>query len=268
MNRTAITGCLVAALLLLGGCGDSSPGTTDPGDQDWDGAWVLRSGTYDGRELPLLDTHPVTLVLDGHQAYGISACNHYGGTVTRHDDEVSFGELGGTDMACMPRSAMDLERDYLTALAGITAADRTGDSLVLSGNGTTLTFAFEPPPPTADLVGTTWVLESLITGDSASSVAGHPTLLLRADGTVSGSTGCRTFEGTWVERGAQLDFVEFGMGDETCSPALTPQDSHVVVVLGDGFTAAVDGPTLTVSDPDGNALVYRAQDSSPEPPAG
>jgi len=260
MNRTAFTIGLLPLLLVLGGCGDSGPGAADPGGPDWDGAWVLTSGTYDGRQLALLDSHPVTLVLDGDEVFGTSACNHYGGTVMNTADGVWFGQLGGTDMACMPRAAMDLERDYLTALAGITAADRNGASLVLSGGGTTLTFAFEPPPPTADLVGTTWVLESLITGDAASSVAGQPTLLLRADGSVSGSTGCRTFRGTWVESGAQLDFVEFTMGDETCGSALTPQDSHVVVVLGDGFTAAVDGPTLTASDPDGNGLVYRAQE--------
>jgi len=260
MKRTRMTTCLVAVLLLLSSCGDSGPGTSDPGDPDWDGAWVLTSGTYDGRQLPLLDTHPVTLVLDGDDVFGISACNHYGGTVTRRDDQVSFGQLGGTDMACMPRAAMDLERDYLTAMAGITSADRNGDSLVLSGGGTTLTFAFEPPPPTADLVGTTWVLDSLITGDAASSVTGQPTLLLRADGTVSGSTGCRTFEGAWTERGAQLDLPEFAMSEETCSPALAAQDDHVVSVLGDGFSASIDGPTLTVGDPDGNGLIYRAQE--------
>lgn len=260
MNRTTITSCLVAVLLLLGGCGESGPGTTDPGVPNWDGAWVLTSGTYDGRQLALLDTHPVTLVLEGDGAYGISACNHYSGRVTRLDDGVSFGQMGGTDMACMPRSAMDLERDYLTALAGITAADRNGDRLVLSGGGTTLTFAFEPPPPTAELVGTTWVLESLISGDTASSVTGQPTLLLRPDRTVSGSTGCRTFEAVWTERGAQLDFPEFSMSEETCSPSLARQDDHVVSVLGDGFTASVDGPTMTVSDPDGNGLVYRARE--------
>ena len=263
MNRTALTVGLLPLLLALGGCGDSGPGTTDPGDPgvpDWDGAWVLTSGTYDGRQLALLDTHPVTLVLDGHEAFGVSACNQYGGTVVSVADGVSFGQFSSTDMACMPRAAMDLEQDYLTALAGITEADRDGDSLLLSGSGATLTFSFEPPPPTADLLGTTWALESLITGDAASSAAGRPTLLLRADGSFSGSTGCRTFEGTWIERGAQLDFNEFRMGDGTCSSALTPQDSHVVVVLGDGFTAAVDGPTLTASDPDGNGLVYRARE--------
>ena len=263
MNRTTFTIGLLPLLLVLGGCGDSGPGAADPanpGVPDWDGAWVLTSATYDGRQLALLDTHPVTLVLDGDDVFGVSACNQYGGTVTDVADGVSFGQFSMTDMACMPRAAMDLEHDFMTALTEITEADRDGDSLVLSGSGTTLTFSFEPPPPTADLVGTTWVLESLVTGDAASSVAGEATLLLRADGSVSGSTGCRTFEGTWTERGAQLDFNEFRMGDETCGPALTPQDSHVVVVLGDGFSAAVDGPTLTASDPDGNGLVYRAQE--------
>jgi len=257
MRLTALVVYAAVAVLTVTACGEEGPGASVR--HDWDGAWVLTSGTHGDDPLTLVASHPVTLVLAGDEVGGIAACNHYGGTVTHSDDAIAFSAMSMTEMACSPESAMTLEAAFIAALADVDTATLDGDALVLSGEATTLTFEFQPPPPTADLVGTTWVLESLITGDAASSVAGQPTLLLRADGSVSGSTGCRTFRGTWVESGAQLDFVEFTMGDETCGSALTPQDSHVVVVLGDGFTAAVDGPTLTASDPDGNGLVYRAQ---------
>jgi len=258
MRLTALLAYAAAAVLTLTACGDETP--SDTVRHDWDGAWVLTSGNDTGVPLVLVATHPVTLVLDGDDIGGIAACNHYGGTVTRSGDSITFGAMSMTEMACSPESAMTLEAAYLAALADVTTASVDDDVLVLSGDRTTLTFAFEPPPPTADLVGTTWVLDSLIIVDAASSVGGEPTLLLRADGSVSGSTGCRSFEGTWIETGAQLDFPELSMGDETCSPALAAQDDHVVSVLGDGFTASIDGATLTVSDPDGSGLVYRAQE--------
>jgi len=258
MRLTALLAYAAAAVLTLTACGDEAP--SDTVRHDWDGAWVLTSGNDTGVPLVLVATHPVTLVLDGDDIGGIAACNHYGGTITRSGDTFTFGAMSMTEMACSPESAMTLEAAYLATLADVTTATVDGDSLVLSGGGTTLTFASEPPPPTAELLGTTWVLDSLITGDAASSVGGEPTLLLRADGTVSGSTGCRSFEGRWIETGAQLDFPELRMGDESCSPALAAQDDHVVTVLGDGFTASIDGPTLTVSDPDGSGLVYRAQE--------
>ena len=76
---------------------------------DWDGAWVLTSGTHQGDPLGLLDSHPVTLVLDGDDVNGISACNHYGGTVTRSGDSITFEAMSMTEMACSPESAMALD---------------------------------------------------------------------------------------------------------------------------------------------------------------
>jgi len=258
MRSVALAAYAAVAVLTLTACGEQAP--ADSVRHDWDGAWVLTSGNDTGVPLVLVPTHPVTLVLVGDDVSGIAACNHYGGTITRNGGSIAFGAMSMTEMACSPESAMTLEAAYHAALADVTTATIDGDTLVLSGAGTRLTFAFEPPPPTAELLGTTWLLDSLITGDAASSVAGKPTLQLRADGTVSGSTGCRSFEGTWTEHGARLDFPELTVTDQACTPALVDQDDHVLSVLGDGFTAAIDGPTLTVSDPDGNGLVYRAKD--------
>ena len=36
------------------------------------------------------------------------------------------------------------------------------------------------------------------------------------------------------------------------------QDTHVVSVIGDGFVPTIDGDLLTLTDPGGVGLVYRA----------
>ena len=85
---------------------------SEPAGSDLDGSWRLTAATHNGAPLMLVNTHPITLDLDGDEAGGISACNNYFGIVDAATDTgaVKFGGLGGTEMACMPRSVMDLDR--------------------------------------------------------------------------------------------------------------------------------------------------------------
>jgi heat shock protein HslJ len=86
------------------------------------------------------------------------------------------------------------------------------------------------------------------------------TLELRGDGTFVGSTGCRTFSGNWLEQGEQIIAPSFGMDQAECPAELSQQDSHVVSVIGDGFVPTVEGDLLTLTDPGGVGLVYRADE--------
>ena len=113
-----------------------------------------------------------------------------------------------------------------------------------------------PPVPVADLVGTDWVLESLISGDAVASVAGKPaTLRLAAARTFSGSTGCRTFTGRWVEANGGITPTDLAMDGE-CPPELAAQDGHIVGVL-EGFRVSIDGDVLTITGNGGEGLSYR-----------
>lgn len=155
---------------------------------------------------------------------------------------------------------MQAEGAYLKALGRADGTPRRdGDLLVLSGEGVELRFMRQEPAPVQQLVGSSWVLESLVQGDVASSTGGEPALLrLAEDGTVNGSTGCRTLTGTWTATGDEIAFPTMSM-DGDCAQELVAQDDHVVRVLGDGFQARVDGARLTVRDSDGWSLVYVAE---------
>ena len=127
--------CVVTAAVLVGGWLFLAPG-----DADWDGAWVLTSGTYDGVALALDDRRPITLVLDGDTANGQSACNYYGAGVRHTSGGISFDSRGSTAMLCRPPSVMDLEAAYHQALYAATRAVRDGDILVLIGDRMALVF--------------------------------------------------------------------------------------------------------------------------------
>ena len=190
---------IIAGLAACGGQGVSSPpdATGDPFDPT--GSWRLSSGSANGGEVPVVDDHPITMTLEGSEIGGTAACNHYGGRLTVTGGRLEITELSMTAMGCeAPVQAS--ESAYVAALDAVDSIAGDGDQLVLSGPGVELRFDPLPAPPTAELVDTEWVLDTLFVGDVASSPFGDPaTLQLSSDGSFIGSTGCRSFSGNWLE---------------------------------------------------------------------
>ena len=82
---------------------------------------------------------------------------------------ITIGEMSMTEMACLPDEVNQLEMAYLAALGRVESARNDGDALTLTGMGVELSFEAQVPAPDASLTGTTWVLESLTSGGTASS---------------------------------------------------------------------------------------------------
>jgi len=241
----------VVALVLLVGCralsgtGGPTPGSTAPSDFDFNGTWQLQAGTLDGVELPASADGQITMTIDGTQIGG-SACNIYGGTIAIDGASVTIGALSMTEMAC-EEPLMTTEATYMAALAKVTGAERSGDELRLHGDGVELTYSLVPPVADAELTGTTWILDSLISGNAVSTVGGDPaTLEFTDDGTFTGGTGCRGFGASYAAAGAQVTVSDFVNDDRGCAEGLTPQDEHVLEVLVNGFSVAIDSNRLTL----------------------
>ena len=237
----------VVGLMAAAACGDGA--APDP-----QGAWELEEGTG----VTLVPGHRITLEVEGEEIQGRAACNLYGGTMQLDDDSVTIGPLDQTAMECEP-DVMDAERAYLDLLTGAETIAVDDDELVLTGAEGELRFALLPPVPEADLYDTTWTLETLIDGETSSSTSGDAaTLTLGADGTISGSTGCRTLTGAYVVQGDEIIVTSMSADGSCPSDGMWRQDGHVVEVLGDGFRAEVDGDRLTLTSTGDLGLVYRA----------
>jgi heat shock protein HslJ len=247
---------LLALVLALAGCAAAVAPSSSA--EAIEGAWELTSGRTSAGEIPIVDDWPITLTIEGGTIGGTAACNSYGGRLVGVGGRVRVEELGMTAMGC-EADVMASESAYTAALDAVSEIGMDGDALVLVGPDVELRFAELPPPPTAELLGTRWVLETVFVGDVAVAPVGEPaTLELRADGTFSGSTGCRTFTGTWVEEGDGIRDTSLRMDGADCVPELVAQDSSVVGVVGDGFVPTVNDDLLTLTDPGGAGLVYRA----------
>lgn len=242
--------------------------TVDAGD-DIDGTWVLSSGLLGGEAIDLVEGREVTLTIDGASVSGRAACNGYGASlgVPHRTGGGPFGvsDLSWTEMGCEP-AVMELERRFLDALQVVDSFELAGGALVLAVADGTTSLVFEPvaPVPAAEIVGTTWVLDTVIEGEAAShsdSMA-MATLRLDPDGTLAGSTSCRRLDGEWIVSGAEVVFTSFAAIDDpaagVCSPESSRLDATIVTVLGDGFAADVDGDRLTLAAADGLGLSYLA----------
>ena len=232
--------------LLLGACA-LIPGAANAA---LNGEWRLQSGTNQGAPISIPATHPITLKIDGAEVGGVSACNHYGGTLEINGTTIKISALSMTEMACQ-EDAMAAEAAYLAALPRVTGAARDGDRLVLSGPNVELRFTRVEPVPNADLVGPRWTLESLISGQVVSSVIGDPapTLQLKADGTLAASTGCRNLTGHYTVSGSHVTITLDPYDLIGCAEPMGSQDTHVLKVFGaaDGLTVAIEGSSMTLT---------------------
>ncbi len=253
-----ILGILVATTVLVVSCGT----TPDVGAPiGIDGPWQLVSGSHSGTAIQPISSHPVTLNIDGNMIGGTAACNGYGGEWVKDGSSVTFGDVAHTEMACEPVATMDLERAYLDALLAVTTIAVEDGQLVLTGPDVELRFDELQPPPTAQLLGTVWVLDSLVQGDAVSSVSGGPTLEFFTDGSFLATTGCRNITGNYVESGAGITTTQMQAQGE-CADELGDQDSHIISVLEGEYRANIEGQTLTLMIAGESGLVYKATQQS------
>ena len=241
---TRLAAVLAAALAIgLVGCDLVGP----PADAGLDGEWRLVGGVHHGDPVPIPDEAPITLTVDGADVGGRAACNQYGGTVSVDGDRITFGAMSMTEMGCDP-AVMEAESTYVAALRDVERWARDGAVLTLTGEVVELTYEIVPPTADADLVETAWRLDGLVDGDAVSSTMGDQpaTLELREDGTISGTTGCRTFDGRYELADGAVRVSDLVNDDRAC-PDLVAQDEHVLAVVGDGFAYAIDGDRLTLT---------------------
>jgi len=213
-------------------------------------SWVLESG------VPIVEGYEIRLFFAGEVVGGFDGCSGFGGIYSTNGQAVTIGSLSGTEQACADE-VMVAASSFSGSLQASTSYAFKDGRLVINGSGVELVFSPTPFLDLDNVVGATWVLKSLLDGDLTIEIDGSEAFLrLAEDGTVLGSTGCRLLSGDWfLAVDSTFNFPKF-KADGTCSSELANQDRHVVDVLGDGFTARLEGDLLIVSAPGSRGLTY------------
>jgi len=222
-----------------------------------EGTWQLTSGRVAEEEIPIIESHPITITLDEDQVSGTASCNGYGGSFALDGSSISFGDLAMTEMACFPEETMTAEQMYARALTLVDGVSVDGE-LTLTGPDVELVFTALAPVPEAELTNTVWVLDGLVSGDTVTSVSGRSTVEFFTDGSVLGDTGCRPFSGHYLVDSAEVRLTEMAADGNECEPALADQDNHVISVLGDGFRVEIQGDTFNAWSVGDEGLIFRA----------
>ena len=120
-----------------------------------------------------------------------------------------------------------------------------------------MNFGEEAAPVALPLVGTTWTLTTIASGDAVSSVVigTEVTAVFTADATVSGSAGCNRYSGSYTWTGDQLSFSPLASTKMACADDVMAQESAFLSGMQDVASFAIDGAQLTLMDASGALLL-------------
>ena len=228
----------------------------------WDSEWVLTSLGPEADPLPAMLVGVIDLAITDGRVSGHAGCNTFSGDLVLTDTEFVAEMLAVTAMACEDAARMSFESDYLQALGQVTNWSLEGELLTLSGDDVQLTYMAKAPQPETALVGTEWQFNGVGTGsgDSAavvSPVVGTTATLLLTDGTVSGSTGCNNFNGSYTLAGDSLSITKLLHTMRACDELIGGQESAILTGLQNVVSWTIDGRQLRLYYPDG-FLMYVA----------
>lgn len=221
----------------LSACGEQPVGL-GPGASGPSGAYVSQSGhtLVEGTKVRLDFTGDGRLV-------ATAGCNTMSGAVETGGGKVVVSDIATTEMGCTP--PLHAQDEWLSGFLAASPEWRIdGDQLVLTGSGTELVLGRETTPP---LLGTTWKVDSLLSGDVVSSVTGTGTLKFAAD-TVSIDTGCNTGSAGYKVSGDSIVFDDPVLTKMGCvPPELVELEETMVAVLSGKAQLTTDGNAITLT---------------------
>lgn len=260
--------------------GSTVPGTTTPGTVPPTGSTVPTTGSQPGGPDPtpgiggqpgypdplaghtflstgaagftLVDGSTITITFDGTRIGASGGCNQLGSVWLLDGDRLVVEPMWQTEMACAePLMQQDTWLADLLASSPTFAVD--GDMLTLAGDGGTLTLQDqETADPDRPLEGTKWEVDSLISGDTVSSVpagAGLPTFTF-TDGEVGFFNGCNDGGGPYELDGSEITFGDLITTLKACRRDAGSTEGAVMAVLDGTVTFEIEAGRLTLTNGD------------------
>jgi len=195
-------------------------------------------------------TRPTLTFAQDGTVGGSASCNQYSGPFRTDGDRITIGNLSSTMMMCQGDVGAQ-ETAFLAALRAVQTWRLTpaGD-LELGGVGSIVAgpgIVEGPPPsePAEGISGTSWDLVEM--GTTAEFARIVPTIEFGADGRVSGSAGCNTFNGTYTLDGQTIALGPLAATKMACEPPASAVEAE--------YLAALSGVAAWSIEPDGSLVL-------------
>ena len=213
---------MVGVLLIVAGCGDDDDGVEAAAPNDTDGrtlegqSWLLSANAPLGVALEAVG---VTAHFEDGALTGRSGCNEYSTTYDVDGDSLTIGpNVASTQMACPPPQDM-VERAYLDRLPRVARYEIDGDTLTMNDDQGDTVLLFQAMDGARAIQGQ-WTVTTYYAGNAVTSVVGGVTMTAEfEDGTISGNTGCNTFNGPY-----EVDGVSITIGPLSSTLAACPTE--------------------------------------------
>jgi heat shock protein HslJ len=138
-------------------------------------------------------------------------------------------------------------------LSSSPAISLDGDTLTLSGDDATLTFAAVQP---AELEGTTWTITGTVANEAVSPTPlDAEASIIITDGQAAIRTGCNSGSATVEITDTTVTFGPIALTKMACSPELTELEASVLAVLDGEVVYEITGDALSLRSGEGDGEV-------------
>lgn len=198
---------------------------------------------------------------EGRRIAANAGCNHLGGDASVQNGRLTAQDISMTAMGCDGgRSEQD---DWLAKfLVGTPTIRLSGSELVLANSTTEIRMLDRKvADPDRPLTGTRWIVESIIDRDTASSIPQRAVahLLVNADGSFTGTTGCNQMGGAAVITNPAIRFSDVFTTKMACEPDRMRLEQSVLDVLRADVSYEIEADQLRLRHPSGKGLDLRAE---------
>jgi heat shock protein HslJ len=237
---------LCAGLFTLAACTSSSRGgESDLTAQGWILSTIMDQSLVPGSSITAQFTS------DG-KVSGSAGCNRYSGTYTVSGNSLQLSSpMASTMMAC-EQALMDQESAYFKALGEVKTFSISGDQLTLTDDNKKSLLVYEAQ--SQDLAGTSWEVIGYNNGKQAvTSVLAGTTLTAEfgKDGSLTGNSGCNTYNGTYTVTGDQIEIGPLATTRMACPQEIMDQETLYLAALQTAATYRVEGSGMELRTKDG-----------------
>jgi heat shock protein HslJ len=255
----------VLMLLVLAGCGAQGAASEQPPALQPDPlrgkTFLAMAVTEDGKPRQLAPQTELSVEFtDDGRLIARAGCNIMQGRVDTADGTLTVdGGLSMTEMGCdAPRHDQD---EFVAGVLSASPKWELTDGRLTIRTGTTVFDMAAEDQSTRDLTGTTWVLDTLVEGQTASSMpAGAPEVTLVFDGKkVVAETHCNGYMAEYVVAGDTITFTPGASTLMACAPEIMQGEKAVADALRDEVTFKITADRLTFTHPSGKGIGLHAK---------
>lgn len=227
--------------------------------------WQLTQCADDTGEMAsVLPDTTVDIKFSDGELGGSAGCNRYFGGYELEEEQLRFtSQMGSTQMACAPPVA-EQEQRFLALLPRANSWSIEDGRLTLIDEDARPILEFAAVEPTA-LEDIEWQASGINNGKGGvlSTANTHLTTAVFSDGTVSGSTGCNRYNGTYDIEGDQIVFGPAAATRKFCAEpeGIMEQEQQFLAALGRASTFQVTPGKLELRDEKGSLQVSFSADT-------